>query len=219
MCRASLLLTAAVARAFTSRGGGHVPSRQASRLVATPKVVVFDLDGCLWEPEMYQLSWGGGGAPFYPDGDVMISKRNGEAVSLLGDVRSVIAELHTDQRWADAIVAISSRTDEPAWARELLDKGFRVDDFALGDAFSVVEIAKDSKVAHFQRIAEKTSVGFEDMVFFDNELGNCRQISMLGVTVGYCPEGVDDAIWRAALDAFPAPAGEIVGLDSYGWGR
>ena len=29
---------------------------------ALPKVVVFDLDGCVWDPEMYQL-WGGG-APF-----------------------------------------------------------------------------------------------------------------------------------------------------------
>ena len=28
-----------------------------------PKVVVFDLDGCVWDPEMYEL-WGSGGAPF-----------------------------------------------------------------------------------------------------------------------------------------------------------
>ena len=28
---------------------------------ALPKVVVFDLDGCVWEPEMYELC---GGAPF-----------------------------------------------------------------------------------------------------------------------------------------------------------
>ena len=31
-------------------------------MTALPKVVVFDLDGCVWDPEMYEL-WGGG-APF-----------------------------------------------------------------------------------------------------------------------------------------------------------
>jgi hypothetical protein len=30
-----------------------------------PKVLVFDLDGCTWWPEMYHL-WGGGGSPFTP---------------------------------------------------------------------------------------------------------------------------------------------------------
>ena len=28
-----------------------------------PKILVFDLDGCVWWPEMYHL-WGGGGSPF-----------------------------------------------------------------------------------------------------------------------------------------------------------
>ena len=31
-------------------------------MTALPKVIVFDLDGCVWDPEMYEL-WGGG-APF-----------------------------------------------------------------------------------------------------------------------------------------------------------
>ena len=30
-----------------------------------PKVLAFDLDGCVWDPEMYEL-WGRGGAPFTP---------------------------------------------------------------------------------------------------------------------------------------------------------
>jgi hypothetical protein len=29
----------------------------------SPRVLVFDLDGCVWEPEMYEL-WGRGGSPF-----------------------------------------------------------------------------------------------------------------------------------------------------------
>ena len=56
-------------------------------LRAKPKVVVFDLDGCLWDPEMYMLSWRGG-APFEPDGDAMLSQ-SGERVVLLGAARDI----------------------------------------------------------------------------------------------------------------------------------
>ena len=37
-----------------------------------PKAVVFDLDGCVWRPEMYEL-WGGG-APFKDNGDNYIGQ-------------------------------------------------------------------------------------------------------------------------------------------------
>ena len=99
--------------------------RTQTLLAAKPKVVVFDLDGCLWDPEMYMLSWRGG-APFTPDGDAMLAQ-SGERVVLLGAAREILRELRTTDDWSATKVAISSRTDEPAWAAELLDK-FRVDD-------------------------------------------------------------------------------------------
>mmetsp|Transcript_9671 Transcript_9671/g.28925 ORF Transcript_9671/g.28925 Transcript_9671/m.28925 type:complete len:235 (-) Transcript_9671:2-706(-) len=182
---------------------------------ARPKCVVFDLDGCLWEPEMFMMSWSGG-APFTADGDDMVAV-SGERVRLLGAVREVCAELRTDA-WAGVRVGISSRTDEPAWARELLEK-FRIDDggdgFALKDLFDVVEISKESKTAHFRRIAESQGVDLEDMLFFDNERGNCVAIADLGVTVSFCPDGVTADAWREALDAFPAPGVVVSGGSSY----
>ena len=102
--------------------------RTQTLLAAKPKVVVFDLDGCLWDPEMYMLSWRGG-APFTPDGDAMLAQ-SGERVVLLGAAREILRELRTTDDWSATKVAISSRTDEPAWAAELLDK-FRVDDMVL----------------------------------------------------------------------------------------
>ena len=47
------------------------------------------------------------------------------------------------------------------------------------------------------------------MIFFDNEYGNCEQVSQqLGVMVGYCPRvGVTKEIWDATLDAFAASKG------------
>ena len=100
-------------------------TRRDVALRAKPKVVVFDLDGCLWDPEMFMLSWRGG-APFTPDGDAMLAQ-SGERVVLLGAAREILRELRMTDDWSATKVAISSRTDEPAWAAELLDK-FRVDD-------------------------------------------------------------------------------------------
>ena len=47
-----------------SRERGDICGRDCKLniMTALPKVIVFDLDGCVWDPEMYQL-WGGG-APF-----------------------------------------------------------------------------------------------------------------------------------------------------------
>lgn len=84
--------------------------------------------------------------------------------------------------------------------------------FLLGEMFDISHITKDPKTKHFQKIASATKVGFDRMVFFDNESGNCREISSLGVTVGYAPGGVDRDLWQSVLDEFPAAAGEVVGV-------
>lgn len=168
---------------------------------AKPKVVVFDLDGCLWDPEMYQL-WNSGGAPFTPDGDDMLTQ-SGERVVLLGAAREILRELRTTDDWSSTKVAISSRTDEPSWAAELLDK-FRVDDMALGACFDLREITKESKSNHFRRLKESLACDYEDMLFFDNEYGNCRGISSLGVTVAFSPDGVTGDVWAEAIAAFPS---------------
>jgi magnesium-dependent phosphatase 1 len=191
---------------------------------ALPKLVIFDLDGCLWRPEMYELLYysGGAGAPFTPsdnDPNILLT-RKGEPVYLLGNVRQVMQELHLNPNWKDVKVGISSRTDQPDWARELLQK-FQVEihhdddaggSFCLNDVFhgGPIQISSDAKVKHFRRIASETGVALEDMLFFDNEFGNCKDVSSLGVTVAYCPNGVDTSIWEAAVAAFPARAGNII---------
>ena len=83
-----------------------------------PKVFVFDLDGCCWDPEMYEL-WGGG-APFKENKDGSLSDKNGTRVQLLGDVKNILHELKTDPKWSDSIVAVASTCDEPRWAKECI---------------------------------------------------------------------------------------------------
>lgn len=198
--------------------------------ILLPKVIVFDLDGCLWRPEMYELLYfsGGRGAPFRADPSVegQLLTRGDEPVYLLGNVRDIMRELWINKQWDGVSFGISSRTDEPDWARELLEK-FEVEKgeergekaTTLRDVFEggPIEIAKDSKVNHFRRISERTGEKLEDILFFDNESGNCREVARLGVTVAYCPDGVTNEIWNLALEAFPQAEGDVVGLDIYGY--
>ena len=53
-----------------------------------------------------------------------------------------------------------------------------------------MEIYKGSKSGHLREIARKTGIGLGEMVFFDNEPGNCRDVANIGVTSVYTPEGV-----------------------------
>lgn len=188
---------------------------------------------------MYELlMFGDGGSPFQrdPKDPNNLLSCTGTRVRLLGDVRRIMFDLMHNPRWSSTHVGISSRTDEPNWARELLEK-FIIDQddcfdsfgvaeslkfkplsalhsFPLKDAFTPVlcEIAKDSKVQHFERIIRNAGSGvtMKDILFFDNELGNCRQVASLGVTVCYCPDGVTSRAWELSISKFPAKNGQII---------
>ena len=105
-----------------------------------PKLFVFDLDNCVWFPEMYQL-WGGG-SPFREGKNGDLADCSGERVYLMGDVRNIMSELKNDPKYADCKVAIASRCDEPSWADECLNL-FKINDGSkLGSVFSYRHIHK-----------------------------------------------------------------------------
>ena len=163
-----------------------------------PAVVVFDLDGCCWDPEMYEL-WGGG-APFTPNTDGTLSDKKGTKVHLLGDVKNILYELHTDPKWKETIVAVASTCDEPKWARECLKKFSVGGDVKMVDVFreDVTEIYKAyGKDVHMKEIAKKTGASLESMIFFDNQTNNTSCVAgMKGPTVVYTPEGVTRELFQ-----------------------
>jgi hypothetical protein len=71
------------------------------------------------------------------------------------------------------------------------------------------EITKGNKRGHLTRLAEASGVPLEQMLFLDNERGNCVDVASLGVTVGYVPDGVTASAWARCLERFPAP-GEVI---------
>ena len=157
---------------------------------------------------MYML-WGGG-APFEVAADGSLIDSANSRVVLLGAVPEILHELKTDPEWADVVVGVASCTDEPGWAQECMQK-FRVGGGAMSikEVVQIEEIYKGVKTRHLRALAEKTGIALEDMLFLDNERGNCQDVSSIGVTVAYVPDGVTREAWDKALAAFPAP-GEVI---------
>ena len=215
--RALLLALATATAAYvgdgaSSRSGALVGARRrrcvVSLAAARPKAVVFDLDGCLWYPDMYML-WGGG-APFKVASDGALIDTIGQRVTMIGAVPQIFLELKTHTEWASAAVCVASCTDEPNWAQECMTK-FMVDggEYSIKDVVQVEEIHKGNKRSHLKSIAERTGIALDEMLFLDNEWGNCQDVSSIGVTVAYTPDGVTREAWDKALAGYPAP-GEVI---------
>mmetsp|Transcript_62063 Transcript_62063/g.145636 ORF Transcript_62063/g.145636 Transcript_62063/m.145636 type:complete len:270 (+) Transcript_62063:70-879(+) len=211
----SVALGLNAARATCERRARARPSMRKTARYADPQAehlprcVVFDLDGCLWYPEMYELSWQGGGAPFSSDDLGNIRDRRGNAIRLHSGVDAALTELATDPKWRGVVVAVASCCDVPPWAHELLGKfEFGPDRKRLANIIEVRQIHKGSKQTHFREICGMVGCDFDEMIFFDNEKYNCDEVSRLGVTCIYCPDGVTSTSWVKGIKAFPA-LGEV----------
>ena len=168
-----------------------------------PKLIAFDLDGTIWTPDMYQL-WGGG-APFTVDGDgtKKLMDRSGTPVKLLGISSQILQELKTDPKWAATKTAWVSCTDEPEWAAECLLKFKTKEGQAIGSYIDSSQIYKANKKQHFRELKKQyESIEYSEMLFFDNESGNIRSVSELGVQCVYCPDGMTEEIWQQGLARF-----------------
>nr|CCC94865.1 unnamed protein product [Trypanosoma congolense IL3000] len=178
---------------------------------SVPRVIVFDLDGTLWRPEMYEL-WGGG-APFTlsKGNPSAATDRSNTEVRLIGETRELLQTLSTAEEWRGTQLAISSTCDEPRWALELLRlfqftdaKGESVPMLSLfGD---LVEIYKANKKTQHQTILRKAQrcdpsikSDFSDFLFFDNQQDNISHVSSIGVTSIYCPNGMVRGVFERGL--------------------
>jgi len=79
------------------------------------------------------------------------------------------------------------------WAHECIEKfGLseheRGANLKLKDALKgPLEIYKGSKAGHLKTISKKTGIPLSQMIFYDNEYGNCQTVAGVGVTVMYTP--------------------------------
>lgn len=157
--------------------------------MALPELIVFDLDFTLWDC---------GGTycdcltpPFLAPGGA-VQDRSGRIVELYSDVWAILD--YCDSK--GIAMALASRTEEPVWARQLLDL------LAVTDRFGLAEIYPSSKLQHFAALQESSGIDFQAMLFFDDEQRNIVEVETLGVTSIYVPSGMTQDVFDDGLARF-----------------
>lgn len=170
-------------------------STAAKSLNLLPSLIVFDLDDCLWTPEMHELS----GMPSKPvDGPldpndpadsplgtigmgVPRGKRGGwgsfndedEVVELYHGARLALRELITDPKYRDVQIGVASTSLEPSYSRACINGIEITEGIYMKDIISYTQIGRSGKLtsrktSHFKLIHEESGVPYEDMLFYDD---------------------------------------------------
>lgn len=157
----------------------------------SPALVVFDLDFTLWDC---------GGTwcdclspPFRNLGD-RIEDQFRRVIRLYDEVHRILD--HCDDLAIP--MALASRTEQPAWARQLVEL------LELTNRFAFAEIYPTSKVRHFRALRQASQVPYDQMLFFDDELRNIREISPLGVTCVHVEDGLNHQLFHRGIDLIQA---------------
>jgi len=136
--------------------------------MAKPKLIVFDLDYTLW-PQHVDCTVD---PPLRRDKHGNVVDSGGQAVKPFPEVPQLLEKLRQD----GYKIAAASRTDAPSVANQLI-KLLDWDKY-----FDYREIYPGCKVTHFNKFKKDSGISFKDMIFFDDEMRNIRDISKLGVT-------------------------------------
>ena len=140
-----------------------------------PKLFVFDLDFTLW--------------PFWVDTHVdppftryqdEVMDGHGTTIRLYRDVNDILRGL----KHAKCLIAAASRTDAPKAAHDLLTA------LGIDHYFDYKEIYPGKKTAHFSKFKQSSGIDFHEMIFFDDEQRNIRDIGQLGVTCNLVLDGM-----------------------------
>ncbi|XP_063216658.1 magnesium-dependent phosphatase 1-like [Bacillus rossius redtenbacheri] len=152
-----------------------------------PKLIVFDLDYTLW--------------PFWVDTHVSppFKMKGSKVVDSQGQEVKHYAEVPEVLRLLSAggyLLGVASRTGEIAGANQLLDL------FGWDKYFQFKEIYPGRKVTHFTKIRKDSGVPFSEMVFFDDEARNIRDLAEQGVVSVLVHNGVSKKVVEKGLKQF-----------------
>jgi magnesium-dependent phosphatase 1 len=142
------------------------------------KLFVFDLDFTLWNAGN---TWCDHLKPPFSIHHGKVVDADGSVVRLYSDVRQILEYLDEKQ----VTLAVASRTFEPSWARRLMEL------LGIRKYFQHEEIYPSSKVQHFQALQKATGYMFVDMIFFDDEHRNIKDVEQLGVQAIYVRNGLN----------------------------
>ncbi|KAF4674723.1 Programmed cell death protein 2 [Perkinsus chesapeaki] len=154
------------------------------KLAVLPTHAVFDLDDTVWEGDV-EFCYG---PPFKYQGGIVYSKGS-PSLTLFKDIPVIMSWLVRH----GVEIAYASKTAEPRWATQVLDLIHPIQD-QPGLSLKRVSAGEgwgwQNKQKHMREIRATTGLSYEECVFFDNLYSNCDDVSKLGTTCGYCPQGM-----------------------------
>lgn len=194
-----------------------------------PSLIVFDLDDCLWTPEMHELP----GCPEIPvHGDLTPKHGNSkqahqppreqvgvvglqvpryrDTVTLYDGARSVLYELATNPIYKGIQLATASSSLEPSYSYACLGGIEILPGLCLGDMMSYNQIGRTGalspdKTTHFRELHEESGIPYEEMLFFDdcNWGDHCQRVTKaFGVVSQRTPHGLQWEEFQKALKKY-----------------
>lgn len=153
-----------------------------------PKLIVFDLDYTLW-PLWVDTHVD---LPLNKLADGSIMDRKGDKITLYEDVIPILDKVTS----IGINIAFASRTGALEEAESLLNI------MDLNKYVIAKEIYPGSKVTHFSNFKTKLGIDFSEMVFFDDEVRNIRDLAKLGVTAIHTPTGLSWKYFKQGMTIF-----------------
>ncbi|XP_005091247.1 magnesium-dependent phosphatase 1 [Aplysia californica] len=153
-----------------------------------PKLIVFDLDYTLW-PFWVDTHVS---PPFKMGSNGKVYDADKQHVKYYPDVPDILRKLHQE----DFKLGIASRTSATHEANDLT-RLFNWDQF-----FHYRQIYPGCKITHFKKLHNQSGIPYEDMIFFDDEHRNIVDVSSLGVTCMFVPDGVSWQSFKEGIELF-----------------
>ena len=153
-------------------------------------LVVFDLDFTLWDCGGLWVDCTS--PPFSMRDDGSIRDSASRTLRLYPEVPEILETVES----LGCKMAIASRTDQPEWARKLLEL------MGHWSRFDRTEIFPSSKLAHFSNLNRDLGIPYEEMLFFDDEDRNIVEVGTLGVKCQQVDRGIDLEVFQTGLELF-----------------
>jgi len=169
-----------------------------------PRLLVFDLDACLWTPEMFELD----GRPSRFDAEKGGVRAGSDIVRLFPGAMTVLRTILAEPERFDGVqIAVASSTTHPDYANTCLEE-LVVDantGTKLADMVHYREIFPGNKGRqHVPNLKQKSGVPYNEMIFWDDCTygDNCGDVARgcPGIVCVRTPQGLSENNFEYGLE-------------------